>query len=147
LEFVYEKTVHPLLQDLGEMVDSERPALDKLSGHLRTLLEHIAKHARIFELLFDDDTARALLESSDRGCRTAACQRMADIFRQGITEGVFRPADPLMLANMCLGICRGVLETRPDLNGREQRDNIHHLIMGVFLKGIASEKVDPNWRA
>jgi len=139
LEFVHEKIVQPLLQDLEETVAARRPALEKLAGHLRTLLEHIAKNAQVFKLLFEDDTARGLLQSSERSCRTAACQWMAEIFRQGIAEGVFRAGDPVVLANMCLGISRGVLESGPELDQREQREDVHRLIMDAFLHGIAVE--------
>ncbi len=83
------------------------------------MLEHVAKHAQVFKLLFEDDTAHGLLQSSERRTREAASQRLAEIFRQGIAEGVFRPADPLMLANMYLGLCKGVFDSQPELEGRE----------------------------
>jgi AcrR family transcriptional regulator len=140
LEFVYAKTIDPVFQDLEQMVAAAQPAIDKLAGHLRTLLEHVAKHVRIFKLLFEDDAAHGLLQSSERYHRKAVCQRMAEIFRQGIAEGVFRPEDPLMLASMYLGLCKGVFESQPELEGLDQRENVHRLILGTFLNGIATEK-------
>jgi AcrR family transcriptional regulator len=140
LEFVYAKTIDPIFQDLEETVATARPAIDKLAGHLRTLLEHVAQHVRVFKLLFEDDAAHGLLQSSERCHRKAACQRMAEIFRQGIEEGVFRPADPLMLANMFLGLCRGVFDSQPQLEGRDRREDVHRLILGTLLNGIATEK-------
>jgi AcrR family transcriptional regulator len=140
LEFVYSKTIDPIFHDLEETVASGRPAIDKLAGHLRTLLEHVAKHVRVFKLLFEDDAAHGLLQSSERCHRKAACQRMAEIFRQGIEEGVFRPGDPLMLANMFLGLCRGAFDNQPELERPGERENVHRLIMGTLLSGIATEK-------
>jgi AcrR family transcriptional regulator len=140
LEFVHAKIIDPIFQDLEQVAATDRPAIEKLAGHLRTLIEHFAKHARVFKLLFEDDTAHGLLQSSERSCHEAASQGMAGIFSQGIMEGVFRSADPLMLANMYLGLCKGVLGSRPKLEGRDQRENIHRLIIGTFLNGIATEK-------
>jgi AcrR family transcriptional regulator len=140
LEFVYAKTVDPIFQDLEQMAAKAQPAIEKLAGRLRVLLEHVCKHAQVFELLFEDETAHGLLQSSERRSLEAASQRLAEIFRQGIAEGVFRPADPLMLAKMYLGLCKGVLDSRPELEGRDQRENVQRLILGTFLNGIATEK-------
>jgi AcrR family transcriptional regulator len=141
LEFVHAKIIDPLFQDLNELVVATgQPAVAKLAAHLHTLLEHVAKHAQVFRLLFDDDAAQDLLQSSERCTRKAAGQRMAEIFRQGIAEGVFRPVDPLVLANMYLGVCKAVLESRPVLQTREEREEVHRLIMGAFLNGIATDQ-------
>jgi AcrR family transcriptional regulator len=140
LEFVYAKTIDPIFEDLVETVATEHPAIEKLATHLRRMLEHFAKHAKVFKLLFEDDTAQGLLQSSQRSTREAGSQRLADIIRQGIAEGVFRSADPLVLANMYLGLCRGAFDSQLDLESLDQRENVHGLILGTFLNGIAAEK-------
>jgi AcrR family transcriptional regulator len=140
LEFVHAKMVDPIFHDLEEILATGQPAIEKLAGHLRNLLQHIARHAQVFKLLFHDDTAHGLIQSSDRCTREAACRRLAEIFRQGIAEGIFRPTDPLTLANMFFGLCRGVLESQPDLEADDQREKIHQLIMGTFLNGIAADE-------
>jgi AcrR family transcriptional regulator len=140
LEFVHAKIIDPIFEDLQRINATEQPAIEKLAEHLRTLVEHVAKHARVFKLLFEDDTAHGLLQSSERSCHEAASHELAGFFRQGIAEGVFCPGDPLMLAHMYLGLCRGLLGNKPDLEGRDQRENIHRLIMETFLNGIATEK-------
>jgi AcrR family transcriptional regulator len=138
LEFVYGKIVDPIFHDLVETVAMEEPAVEKLSLHLRQLLEHVAKHARVFRLLFDDDTAHGLLRSSERSTTEAACQHLAEIFRQGIAEDRFRPVEPLVLARMFLGVCRGVFDGQPDLQEGNQRECVHHLILSSFLNGVAA---------
>jgi AcrR family transcriptional regulator len=140
LEFVYAKMVDPIFQDLEEMLAREQPAVEKLAGQLRGLLEHVAKYAQVHRLLFDDESSLGFLQSSERRTVEAASQRFAEVFRQGIAEGVFRPADPLLLANMYLGLCKGVLQSRPELEEPGQRENVHRLIMGTLLNGIATEK-------
>lgn len=139
LEFVHAKMIDPIFQNLTEIVATEQSAIEKLTLHLRKLLEHVAIHARVFRLLLDDDTAHGLLQSSERSTREAACKRLAEIFCQGISEGAFRPADPLVLAHMFLGLCRGVFDSQPELQESNQRENIHRLILGSFLNGIATQ--------
>jgi TetR/AcrR family transcriptional regulator len=138
LEFAYAKMIDPIFRNLTEIVATEQPAIDKLASHLRKLLEHVGQHARVFRLLFDDDTAHGLLQSSERSTREAGCQRLAEIFRQGIAEGVFHPGDPLVFARMFLGLCRGVFDGQPELQESSQRENVHRLILGSFLNGIAA---------
>jgi hypothetical protein len=100
----------------------------------------VAAYAQVFKLLFEDDMAHGLLQSSERSRCEAAGERIAEIFSQGIAEGAFRPADPLMLAKMFLGMCRGIFDRQLELEGRERREKVHHLLLGTFLNGIATEK-------
>lgn len=140
LEFVYEKTVDPILLQLKETVASDLTAVEKLSQQLYALLDHVAKYVQVHRLLFDDDVARGLLQSSERNMFQTGSELTASIFAQGIEDGIFRPADPYMLAVMYLGLCRGVLQSRPELEEHEQRKNLHHLILGTFLDGISTIK-------
>lgn len=138
LEFVYAKMVDPIFQHAEEIVATEQPAIEKLAEHLRMLLEHVGKYAQVHKLLFEDDAANALLQSSKRRTVEAASQRLAELFRQGIEEGVFRPGDPLMFASMYIGLCKGILQIQPELEDRDRRKKIHDLIIGTFLNGIAT---------
>ncbi len=139
LEFIHAKLVDPIFVELDGLEAKDLPALEKLSGQLRSMLEHVARHAQVHRLLFEDDAALKLLHSSKRRTIQAASQRLAGVFRQGIAEGVFRSADPQLLANMYLGVCRAVLHSQPDLSGPEQREAVYLLILGTFLHGIATD--------
>jgi len=140
LEFVHAKIIDPLIQDLDVNVASAQPAVAKLDAHLRTLLEHMARYAQVFRLLFHDDAAQRLIRSSDRCRRRDAGQRLAEICRQGIAEGVLRSIDPTILANMFMGLGRGLLEDQPELQQPEQRDRMRHLILDAFLHGVAAPR-------
>lgn len=140
LEFVYGKTIEPVIQELIATVATDRPAVEKLAAHVHALLEHAARHARVFHLLFQDDTAQGLLQSTQRSSRETGAQHLAEIFRQGIAEGVFRPANPVMLARMFIGLCSGVFDGHPELENLETREEVRRLIMGTFLNGIALEQ-------
>lgn len=147
LEFVFTKVVDPIFQVFEELSAKQCPAIEFLSEHLKALLEHVAKHAQVHRLLFEDDAAHGLLQPSERRTAEVASRQLAGVFRQGMDEGVFRPQDPLMLAHMYLGLTKGVLQSRPPLGEAEQRTNLHRLIMETFLDGIAADKgrvsVDP----
>lgn len=140
LEFVYAKLIDPIFQHMEQTTANNQPAIEKLSELLRTLLEHVARYAQVHKLLFEDEAAHSLLQSSERRTCEAAGRQLAEVFRQGIEEGIFRQGDPLMLANIYLGLCRGILQTQPNLEGREQRESVHGLILGTLLHGIASDK-------
>lgn len=143
LEFVYARTIGPLLDTLDGIVAAEGPAIEKLATHLREVLEHVGAHTKVFKLLFEDDTAYSLLQSTERRTHEVASQRLAEIFRQGISEGVFRPAEPLVLARMFLGLCRGVFDSQPELGVREHREHAHDLILRTFLRGAATDRGGP----
>ena len=144
LEFVHAKVIEPILQDLEEIVATEQSAIAKLATHLSKLLEYVVQHSQVFKLLFQDDAAQGLLQSSLRRTRDAGSRHLAEVFRQGIAEGAFRPEDPLILTHMFLGLCKGTFESDPELEGREQREKVHRLIMGTFLNGIATEECRSN---
>lgn len=140
VEFVYANVIDPIHQHLRGIVATEQPAIEKLATHLYKVLEHVAKHVRVFKLLFHDDMAQGLLRSSQRRIHEAGCQLLAEVFRQGVSEGVFRPADPLVLARIFFGVCMGVFDGQPELQGCDQRETVHRLIMGTFLHGVATER-------
>jgi AcrR family transcriptional regulator len=140
VEFVFAKTIDPIFESIDNVVASTQPAIDKLVTQLYALLDHVAKHAQVHRLLFEDETAHGILQSSERRTAEVAGRQMANIFRQGIEEGVFRPEDPLMLANMYIGLCKGILQGEPGLENPEQREKIHRLILSTFLNGIATQK-------
>lgn len=138
LEFVFAKVIDPILQHLAKAVAVEQPAVEKLADFLRMLLDYAAKHADVLRLLIDDETAHGLLQSSERSIRKAIGYQLAQIIRQGISEGAFRPGDPRMLAIMFQGLYRGVFDSRPSLESRRVREKIHALVMDNFLHGITA---------
>jgi AcrR family transcriptional regulator len=140
LEFVYAKLVDPIFQRMEDVIPADQPAVEKLSGQLRVLLEHVAKHAQVHRLLFEDQTAHGLLQSSEQTTFETATRQLTEVFRQGIADGAFRPVDPRMLAVMHLGVIRGVLQSQPELGKPEQRERIHDLIMDALLYGVGAKK-------
>jgi AcrR family transcriptional regulator len=142
LEFVHAKLTDPIFRSMEETTAKQQPAIEKLAEQLRMMLEHVARHSQVLKLLFEDDAVHALLQSSERRSMEMACQHLAKVFEQGIAEGVFRSGDPLVLASMYFGLCRGALESRIKLEDIEQREHLYRVILGAFLNGISTDKVD-----
>ena len=84
--------------------------------------------------------AQGLLQSAHRRAHEVGSGLLAEIFREGIAEGVFHAADPVVLTHMFLGLCRGAFDTRPKLEQRDQQEEVQRLIMETFLHGIATEQ-------
>jgi AcrR family transcriptional regulator len=139
LEFVHGKLVDPIFESLRQIVPAARPALEKLSMHLDSLLKHVSQNVQAFELLYQDPTVLGLLQTAHQRAREAASACLSEVFRQGIAEGVFRDVDPLLLTSMFLGLCKGVFDTEPVLERSEQRDQVRQLILDTFLCGIGTE--------
>lgn len=139
LELVYTRIVEPIVQNLETVVASDRPAIEKLANHLGTLLEHVSQNLQVFRLLFRDNTAQGLLHDLHRRSHEDACQRMTEVFRQGIAEGAFRPEDPRLLTSMFMGLCHGAFDAEPELDVADKRQEVQRLILGVFLKGVATD--------
>lgn len=140
VEFVYTKMVDPIVRAEEEIVAAEGPAMEKLARQLRMLLEHVAKHAYVYRMLFEDEVTHGLLQTSEQRTLDTASRRLAEIFRQGMSEGVFRPGDPLMLSHMYVGLTRGTLQSRPELGRCDQREEVQRVILEAFLNGIAVKK-------
>ena len=140
IEFVYSIVVDPIYENLKEVAVMDKTAIEKLSIHVSGVLDHVAQQLHVFKLLFHDDTAQGLLQTSQRRSRETGRLLMTEIFRQGISEGVFRPTDPFLLACMFTSVCTGVFDTEPELENLEQRESVRHLIMDTLLNGIATEQ-------
>lgn len=100
LEFVHARVVEPIVEKVAEIGRSGGPATAKLDAIVRVIFEEVEKHQGIFTILLTDDTARRLLDSSAGPRRETAIAQLAQVFRQGIDQGVFRDFDARRLAEI-----------------------------------------------
>lgn len=138
LELVHSRLIDPIIEQLQELAASTESAVTKLSNHLEWLFAHVAQHARVFKLLFQDYAALGLLQSSERRSHELASHFLSQIFRQGIAEDAFRPVEPQVLTMMFLGLCRGIFDAHPLLDTPQQQQQISNLILTTYLNGIAT---------
>ncbi len=143
LQFVYEKTVLPILESLQQIVDADLPAPRTLELYLHAVVEHSARHVRIFTLLVKNDAVQILLQSSQRSARTTAISQLAVVFRRGIQQGVFRPLDPTRLAALFLGSCTALLNDYLDRGSEGDSDAFIELIIDTCLHGISVAPTAP----
>lgn len=135
LQFVYEKTVLPILESTAEIVTADLPAPKKLERYLRVLLECSTKDVRVFSLLLRNDAVEILVRSSARSARAEAISQLAAIFQDGIDEGWFQPFDPAELAALFLGSCTALLNHYLDHGGNESSEPFNQMILDIFLHG------------
>lgn len=137
LRFVHNKTVAPVLEDLGEIVGRDLPATKKLELHLSMLLKHSAEHAGVFSILFRDDATRLIVRPSEHSTMTTATAHLTALFAQGIEEGVFRPLDPRQMAIMFIGLCTALLDDELQRGEMARAEANQTVLLSTFLHGIS----------
>jgi TetR/AcrR family transcriptional regulator len=138
LQFAHAKAIDPIIEAIDEVIRTETPAMEKIEAILQIVFDRLAQHHELFKLLLKDDAAQALIEPSRRSTRDVAVGQYALVFRQGIDEGVFRPFDPMQLAEMFLGAMTE-LWRRSLASGEFRRtDRLIDTLLSVFLHGVAA---------
>ncbi len=136
LQFVHSKVIEPIQTAVEELLHKEMPVLDKLEAVLHVVFDQTAKHQELFSLFLNDDDARLILEPTDRTNRQIAVGHFAEIFRQGIDEGLFQPFDPVHLAEMFFGAMLGFWQPALAAGRLQQPDQLIQPLMQVFLHGL-----------
>lgn len=135
LQFVHGKAIEPIQKAVEELVHSEMPVLAKLEAILRVIFDHTVQHRELFGLLLNDDDARLLLEPTERTNRQIAVGHFAEVFRQGMAEGVFQPHDPAQLGEMFFGALLGFWQPALAAGQFQQPDDLIKPLIAVFVHG------------
>lgn len=143
LQFVHGKVIEPIRKSVEDMLHSDLPVLAKLEAILRAIFDHTAKHQELFSLLLNDEDAQFLLTPADRTNRQIAVGHFAEIFRQGIAAGLFRPSDPTLLAEMFFGALLGFWQPALAARRFQHPDQFIQPLVTVFLHGIAAPASKP----
>ena len=137
LQFVHGKVVEPIQKAVEERLRSDMPVLAKLEAILRVIFDQTAEHQELFSLLLKDDDARLILEPTERTNRQIAVGHFAEVFRQGIDEGLFHPHDPVQLGEMFFGALLGFWQPALAAGNFQQPDQLIKPLMEIFLRGVA----------
>ncbi len=138
LEFVHARIVDPMLKAGEETIHADLPVVEKLQRILRAVFEQLARNRGLSNLLMNDGDARALLEPTARTKRGIAIEQFAVIFRQGIDEGLFRPLDPMQLAEMFFGAMAHLWQRSLAADTFRNTDELIAPLLSVFLNGIVA---------
>jgi AcrR family transcriptional regulator len=138
LRFVYSRIIEPIAEAVAKIAQGDLPALPKLEAVLRTLFEHIAQHRGVLSILIRDDAGRDAKESSIQSAREDAMRHFVAIFEQGMKEGVFRPFDAVLGAEVFLAGMDKVFE-RHLLSGQARPvGQVVQGILSLLLYGVAA---------
>jgi TetR/AcrR family fatty acid metabolism transcriptional regulator len=136
--FVLARIVEPIGEAVAEISHGELPARTKLEAVLRVLFEHIAQNRGVLGVLIRDDAGRDARESSMQSAHEAATGHFATIFRQGITEGVFRAFDPVLGAEVLLAALDKVFKARLLAAQPQPVEETVQGLMSLILHGVAA---------
>ncbi len=137
LRFVHARIVEPLHAATDEVVRSDRPPVAKLEAILHIVFDQLARHRSVFYLFLQDDV-RAILEPAQQTSREIALSHFATIFREGIEQGVFRPFDPVRLAEMFFGALVELWNRALAAGESPLVEGSIETLMSVFLHGAAA---------
>ena len=112
---------------------SEPP--QKLAQVVRSVLRHFALHPGLTGLVDREEKKRGAVAQRWFGRRAELARLLADVLREGIACGDFRPVDPRLASEMLLGMLRAVIRypgPRSSLAAAESA------VLGVFFDGVSA---------
>ncbi|QDU57249.1 TetR/AcrR family transcriptional regulator [Aeoliella mucimassa] len=133
LEFVFEKTIDPLHEQIMGIVDSNAPVLEKLHGVFVTLLNYLGERRKLFSFLLSQQALQKYITPScSQGPATFAL-----LIQQGIDDGVFRPCDTNFHATMVYGMLRAISDDYLDAEEPLEVDHIAQQLSQFCAIGFA----------
>ena len=138
VRFVFDKTVEPAREAVGEVLVQPISAVEKLEAVVRVWFEHFATHRGIFDLLLHR-VGRDLLDQSQKSMRADATDKFQRILKQGMEEGAFRRLDATRAAEMLLGAVTMTIEQQIALNEERPVDESVRSLMDFFLHGVEAK--------
>ncbi|MCS7304113.1 MAG: TetR/AcrR family transcriptional regulator [Thermoguttaceae bacterium] len=136
ISFVFERIVEPAVQESQRIMAQPLGAVQKLEAMLRMLLEYFSQHRSLFDFLFHDAAIRELCMNSRRTKHDLATSQFESILRQGMQEGVFRPHEAKLAAEMLFGAVMFLIERQLELGERRPPEELVRHLLDVFLHGI-----------
>ena len=132
LEFVHERAITPLKEAAEAVLDSEGTAPEKLHAFVITCLSYLNTRRGLFHFLFTEHAVHKLIGAS----RGDGSRRLAEIIRQGIDEGTFRPVDSEFYGTLLFGAMRQMLEEQLGNNRRWAIEDMAQSIVTFFFHGL-----------
>lgn len=144
VQFIARRITEPIHQAIAEIMQSDQSATEKLASIYRTVLTNLGKHQSLMGLLARNEDVRDAVDSYKRKARASSVVigLFAKVFEQGINEGKFRRADPVMLARMFIGCGGALADMQLDAGACNDADQIEQHVkmqVGLFLHGISTD--------
>jgi len=138
ISFIHEKMVEPLLAAHDETIHSPLSAPEKLRAMLRSLFDHMKEHREVIRTFVRDETVRPFLEPTKRAMLATALEQTAAIIQQGIDEGVFRPHDPKMQAQLYVGGLVELVNARVTAGEPLEGEELIETVLDLYFRGIVA---------
>lgn len=110
LSIIYNQTFENVFKDIGQISDMDLPPNEKLKYILRNHIKNIIiKDISMFSVFFSEENQ--LPEKDFRKIRKEGkkyTQIIEKIIEKGISEGIFRKADPKLQAYAMIGMCNWI---------------------------------------
>jgi AcrR family transcriptional regulator len=107
-----ESLFEPDLQELNNLLQSDKPVVQRLQDYVRLSLSHSRKPEELIPLFYDfyslalrDRYGRDLLRTALARYRSV----IAELFQQGINDGTFRAMNPQVAAHALAALYEGLL--------------------------------------
>jgi AcrR family transcriptional regulator len=142
--------VRPGLQSLEALVNAEIPAKRKMEIHVTAMIAALWKHPFLNRLLryVTSPQKRAEAREVFENFTQPFLKFQRDIFEEGVRNGEFKPADPLLFYMILSGVSEALLDLKPTLRQVYGIETISpelcawysRSVVGVIANGILAER-------
>ena len=107
----------------------------RLAAVVRTILHHFAVRPGLSGLIDREERKRGAAAQRWFGRRAELARLLADVIEEGSHAGDFRRVEPMLAAEMLLGMLRAMIRSRA---ARDSLAVAEGTVLGVFLDGVSA---------
>jgi AcrR family transcriptional regulator len=111
---VLDTRFEPTLQEFLKIIKSNVSPPEKLEAFVREFLMSMQHHRSLVIIILSAEGLSLPIKTGSNEKRDFSLTILADIIKQGVEQGLFRPFDPLRTAQLIFGAMRGLVQSRID---------------------------------
>lgn len=134
---IHQAHIDTLIRGLAEAQERGLSPPDLLEQACRDILEQIAEHpgyVRAFFEHYGELDGKMLAEIRSR--RNKYFERICEILRTGMAEGIFRKSDVEITAYGFLGMCSWAYKWYPSMRGKMKPEELARSLCDTYLNGL-----------
>ena len=140
LKTAIEAGIAPLVEELGHLLESDLRPDEKLKSLTLRHLSYCEEHRNFFRILVHDRQAeQERIRRHRSGLYTDFLEKTARVIANGMDLGLFRRANPLLVAGMLIESNIAVIHQRLQSENPATVEEDAKMITDTFLFGIASD--------
>lgn len=143
MEFIFDRVVSPAIERAKQVAASVAGPVEKLRDILREWANHFACYRGVFEIMFADPVIRHFCADARRSKYSEGVAIFQTVIQEGIDQGIFRPVDPQLVAEVLVGAL--VLPVERDLESGRIRspDEWANKLVDLLVRGLAGRELVP----